>query len=743
MRFSAHRGLFEPNSHRRIALVLAWTLAALLACSGAARIGTVVKGGSDGVPGSESVEAVDGAAMAGIPAGNFYPFLAVLSSDEISTGDPRFAAAAQSIGGTLTASGRAMAVRSYWNSGDKQLLGRSGHTALLIVTPHAATFGESEIATAGLRQGILAAHLPADFTCRITGQSAVLYDLNQRSSADLLHAESIGLPITLAILLIVFGSPLAALLPVVLALCAVTISMAALYLLSGIMVVSVFAENTVSMIGLGIGVDYSLFLLARFRAALATGITAEAAARRAAHEVRPIIVYSGAAVAIGFAALCLVRLPFLKALALGGILVVIISVLATLTLLPALLATIGARINWPRHTPRVRPSRRHPLWLAWAHMIDRRPLLCVVGSALILALFIVPVFRMASWNLGASALDADLEARQGYETVRSEFAAGWMGPTLIVVEAPPGRSVLGAPVRTAIGKLVDRLHTDPRILAIRGYPQLLAAPWRDLPTPLPSFAADVVGRSGELALIALITVDPPDAKSLTALVRELRADPYPELAELGMTARISGTPAMLLDFNHEIFAKLWIVIPAVLSVTFLALLVHFNSIVVPLKAIAVNLLSVLGSYGFLILVFQDGHGASLIGVAPPGGINSFIVLVLFTILFGLSMDYEVFLLSSIQDAYVRRRDNRTAVIEGLLNTAGTVSSAALIMVSLFVAFGFTRLVATREFGLGLAFAVAMDATLIRLMLVPALMILMGRANWWLPKSLLSSPVAAP
>jgi putative drug exporter of the RND superfamily len=716
---------FPSNPRLRTGIVLAWAFAVLLASAGAARIGSVVKGGSDGVSGSESIEAVDRAVAAGIPAGSFYSFLAVLHSDTIGTRDPRFASAAKTLADALTSRGRATAVRSYWSSGDAQLLGRSGKTALLLVNPDVSSFGESELATADLRQAVLSAQLPSGFTCLITGQPAVLYDLNKRSSADLLEAERIGLPITLAILLVVFGSPVAALLPVALALCAVTIALAALYLLSGVMVVSVFAENTVSMIGLGIGVDYSLFILARFRAALAAGSTPDAAARRAVREAAPVVLYSGAAVAIGFAALCLVRLPFLKALALGGILVVITSVLATLTLLPPLLSMIGTRINWPKRMAAASAPSRHRGWTAWARAINRRPLLCVAGSLLILAVFIAPVFRMTSWNLGASALDADLEARRGYDTVSREFAAGWMGPSMIVIEAAPGRSVLDVRAHAAIGKVVDRLRADPRILAIRGYPQLIA------------------GKSGELAIIVLVTVAPPNAKPLADLVHELRAASFPELAELGMRARISGTPAMLVDFNAEIFSKLWIVIPAVLMVTFCALLLQFKSIVVPLKAIGVNLLSVLASYGFLILVFQDGHGASLIGLAPPGGLNAFIVLVLFTILFGLSMDYEVFLLTSIRAAYERTQDNREAVTRGLADTASTVSSAALIMVSLFVCFGFTRLVATREFGLGLAFAVALDATLVRLVLVPALMILFGRANWWLPRLPRARPVTAP
>ena len=225
----------------------------------------------------------------------------------------------------------------------------------------------------------------------------------------------------------------------------------------------------------------------------------------------------------------------------------------------------------------------------------------------------------------------------------------------------------------------------------------------------------------------------PESAAAAAGVRTLRADPLPELAGTGLTARVTGVPAMLADFDQEIFAKMWLVVPAVLAVTFLVLLVHLRSVLLPLKAIVLNLVSVLASYGFLILVFQDGHGARLLHLEPPGGLNAFIVLVLFTILFGLSMDYEVFLLSSIRDEYLRTGNSRQAVAHGIARTGGVITSAAAIMISLFLAFGCTRLIVTREFGLGLAFAVAFDATLVRLVLLPALMALMGRTNWWWPR----------
>ena len=216
------------------------------------------------------------------------------------------------------------------------------------------------------------------------------------------------------------------------------------------------------------------------------------------------------------------------------------------------------------------------------------------------------------------------------------------------------------------------------------------------------------------------------------LVRELRAEPWKGASDAGLSVQIGGLGASVQDFNTELFGSLKLVIPIVLAITFIGLVLAFRSIVVPLKAITMNLISVLAAYGFLVYVFQDGIGAGMIGLVPPGGLNSFIVLMLFTILFGLSMDYEVFLLSRIKEEYHRTGDNAKSVVSGLAQTGGLITSAAVIMVVLFGSFGFTRLTATREFGLGLAFAVALDATLIRVILVPVLMGLLGRANWWFP-----------
>ena len=691
---------------RELPLLAAWLVVLLAAGALAMQVGEVVRGGSDAVPGSESIEAVDRAVGAGVPAGTFYPFVAVLHSDNEVVEDAQFAAAAREVSAALLDKGAANAVQSAWNTGDARLVGRGRHSALLLIRTRASTFSEAELATAPLRAAVASVQLPSGFSCEITGQPAVLYDLNRRSSADLLAAERIGLPVTLLILLLVFRSPIAALLPLALAMTATTISMAALYLLSRVTVVSVFAQNTVTMVGLGVGVDYALLLVGAFRPALGNAPTPRHAARRAVSEVRATIICSGAAVAIGFLALSLVPLPFLKALAFGGVVVVAAAVLATLTLLPALLAVLGPWVNWPRR--RSRAPRPGGFWSQWAQLVMRRPFLAAGLSLALLAFFIAPVLRMSGWNLGASGLAADLEARRGYEILIRDFAPGWIGPTAIVIEAAPGHAVVEPGARAAVGRLVERLARNPRIVLIRGFSQ------------------------GRVALLVMVGADPPESQAAAALVRSLRADPVPELAGSGLTARVTGAAAMLTDFDRGIFARMWLVVPAVLLVTFVVLLVHLRSLLIPLKAIALNLLSVLASYGFLILVFQDGHGAQLLGLTPPGGLNAFIVLMLFTILFGLSMDYEVFLLSAVRARYLRSGDSADAVAHGIATTGGTITSAAAIMISLFLSFGFTHLIATREFGLGLAFAVALDATIVRLVLLPALMALFGRANWWLP-----------
>ena len=252
------------------------------------------------------------------------------------------------------------------------------------------------------------------------------------------------------------------------------------------------------------------------------------------------------------------------------------------------------------------------------------------------------------------------------------------------------------------------------------------------PEELGAAARRTVSADGRIAMMALVTPREPGHPETMAYLRELRTRSWPDLDAAGLAVAWGGASAVMADFDDELFGSLKRVALAVMAATFVVLAFLFRSLLIPLKATVLNLLSVLAAYGFLVLVFQDGWGARWIGLEPPGGLNSFIVLMLFTILFGLSMDYEVFLLSRVREDYRATGDNARAVATGLARTGGIITSAALIMISIFASFGFTRLIPTREFGLGLAFAVALDASIIRLVLVPALMAVSGRWNWWLP-----------
>lgn len=733
MRPFIHAILRHPRT-----VIAAWVVVLAIAAPFAPRLAGALRGSTDAVKGSPS-ELVSRDLNRAFGDGSAFVFPAVIVSPSMSAGDPRFATAVAAFTRAMDSAGMRQ-VRHFWNTGDAWLLGRDGRSALVLVTPKAGTFFDAESAVERIRAAAHNAGLGNEFEVNLTGMISMFHDLDVNSSTDLLDAERVGIPLTLIVLLVVFAAPIAAGLPLLLALCATAVTLAFLYFLSAAMPVSVFAENAVTMIGLGVGVDYALFLVSRCRQEIAAGAPFALAVETAAVEAGHAVLVSGLSVCIGFLALFLVNIGFLHTLALGGVMVVATSVCMTLTLLPAVLSLIGERVlNWPRKP--VHRAAKGSLWARWAHEAMSRPWRYLVPALIILAALILPARRLTAWNMGAHELSPTMEARKGYEALDRAFTPGWMGPIALLIETRSG--TVWTPEREqAITAVQARFAADPRISIAAGFPSLLAAlgPAREqiharaqLPSQMQTPASGLVSEDGRTALVVLVPRTTPESAEAMHLVRTLRSESWDELRAAGLDIRIGGFGAGIIDFDEELFGSLKRVVPLVLCLTFVVLAFVFRSLVIPLKAIAMNLLSVLASYGFLVLLFQDGIGAGAIGLVAPGGLNSFIVLMLFTILFGLSMDYEVFLLSRIREEYRKTGDNRDAVAHGLASTGGLITSAALIMVVLFGSFGFTRLTATREFGLGLAFAVALDATLIRVVLVPILMGLMGRANWWLPR----------
>ena len=693
--------------HRRLVLGF-WGLLLAASLPLALRFADVAGGATEVIPGSASERAnraLQGAFGDGAPF--LVPVIVTADGGEAALRD-----ATEKLAQGLVPAPEVSSVRHFWNSGDEGLRGRSGASSLVLMQTKARSIGEAEDLTSTLRRRIADIGMPAGTQTMLTGVAAMFHDLNRNASADLQKAEMIGVPLTLAILILVFRSPLAAALPVLIALGASIIALAGLCIEHRVLPASVFAQNAVTMVGLGAGVDYALFMLHRFRAELARGAAPARAVVQASASMGPALLASGFAVGAGFIALLLVDARFVHSVAIGGLLVIACAVGMALTLLPIALAALGTRVNWPYRTLAV--ADHSDAWHRWAGHVMRHPWPYFIAVMGVLTVVAVPALRSQAWNVGAADLPSQIEARRGYEILRRDFAAGWMGPLAIIVEAPPAASLLRESSRAALKAMREELAADPRIVAVSEA----------------QFSADA--RSALLLAVPRLA---PETAEAMALTRALRAGAGGALRGHAMQVHVAGASAMMLDFDAEMFGSLRRVIPAVLGVTALALIVFFRSLVVPFKALCANLISVFCAYGFLVLVFQDGVGAAALGIHPPGGINSFIVLMLFTILFGLSMDYEVFLLRAIQEEHRRGACNVGAVRAGIARSASLISSAAAIMACLFASFGAAELLATREFGLGLAAAVVLDATLIRLILVPAAMRLLGEANWWFPRRL--------
>lgn len=738
--------------HRRAVLAL-WALLLGCAIPLSARLPGVVQGASETIAGSAS-DVANKALQRAFGAGAPFAVPLVVQSSAVGHLEPAYLSAINALDRGLAALPEVRSIRHFWNTRDALLLGRDGHSALILVQTTAASIGEAENLTAVIRKGIAPVELPPGFTVSVTGTAAMFHDINRNSSSDLWKAEIVGVPLTLLVLLLVFRSPLAAALPLLVAGAAATLTLAGLYLLSAVFPVSVFAQNAVTMIGLGAGVDYALFVLHRFRAELARGAPVASAVVESSAAVGPAVGVSGITVGIGFLALLLVNASFLRSLAVGGLLVIGCAVATSLTLLPLALYFIGNGVNWPfAPDPRRRQaSEDAPRWNAWARRVMAHPWAHLLPALAVIAALVVPVVRMNTWNVGVTDLPAQMEARRGYEVLQKNFTAGWMGPVAVVLEAAPAGDLWDPAHQAAVLAIAERIARDAHVAEIDGYSRLLAALGaqrhrvrrsEDLPDALRESARQVISARADAAVLLVLLKQPPEARDAIEFVKRLRDDRWPEARASGLTVRVGGPSAMIADFDDEMLGSLRRIVPAVLAVTFIALAVFFRSLLVPLKAILANLASVLAAYGFLVLVFQDGMGAGVLAIEPPGGLNSFIVLMMFTILFGLSMDYEVFLLRCIQEERARTGSNEAAVAAGLARSAGLISSAAAVMVCLFASFGLTELAATREFGLGLAFAVALDATIIRLLIVPALMKLMGEANWWFPGRAETQSAARP
>ena len=542
----------------------------------------------------------------------------------------------------------------------------------------------------------------------VSGMEATDLRVELGGDAVFLNAENkdnghvgIGLLVALLVLLVVFGTAVAAVLPIGLSLVSVGAAIGGIMLLSGSMTVSVSAIPVAGLVGLGVGVDYALFVVARYRENRAAGQDNGTALSNAMGTSGAAVVFAGGTVIIATTALAITGVGILTSIGLATALMVLSAVAAAITLLPALLGLLGDRIDKGRVVRRHRPAKapEETVWWRFGHRVSARPWPYLVGSVFVLVALAAPALAMQTAFPAAGDAPAETTHRQAYDLLTEGFGVGVNAPLTVVAD-------LGAPGVDAAGLpgLVDDLASVPGIASV-GVPQTSAD-------------GDTV------VLTATPTTGPadPDTSATIDRVRDV----------IPGNVYVSGITATTDDLNAQLARTLPLFIGAVIAVSFLLLMMVFRSIAVPLKAAIMNLLSIGAAYGVLVAVFQWGWGAELLGLQGPTPITSIIVVIMFPILFGLSMDYEVFLLSRIREEYDRTGDNTESVARGLAGTGRVVTSAALIMVAVFLSFVSSPVVSLKMLGLGLAVAIAVDATIVRMVLVPATMALLGKANWWLP-----------
>src|SRR5256885_3119231 len=567
-----------------------------------------------------------------------------------------------------------------------------------------------------------------------TGAVAIGSDFDKYLQSDLQRAEVVSLLVILPLLLIVFATVVSAVLPLGVGALAVLGGLAGVGLLARATDVSTYSTNIVTLIGLGVAIDYSLFIVNRFREELAGGGTAEQALIGTMRTSGRAVTFSGVTVAIGLSAMLFFQGTFLASMGFAGAIVVAIAVLYALTFLASLLAILGPRVNRLR-LPLPRRAGGRGLWHAVAIRVMRRPLLVLVPIVLLLILVASPIFQIRIANGDVGMLPPNAETRRGYDQLQ-KFPGQGQTFFNVVVRYPSG----GPLTRDHVGDLYD---TAARIKQIRGvegvesmvsfdpslsrsaYQALLTQPAAGQPARVQTIVHGTTG--SQIAVLSVVTKFGQESDASRGIVHSLRSMTPPP----GSSVLID---AFSLDFTDFILQRIPLAVAYVMIVTYLVLFLLTRSVVLPLKAVIMNILSIGASFGALVWVFQQGHLSSLLNFPPPP-LDPSVPVLLFCIVFGLSMDYEVLLISRIQEEDRRTGDTTLAVAEGLERSGRLITGAAAIMVAVFLAFGLASVVLIKSIGLGLAIAVAVDATLVRALIVPAVMRLLGRANWWSPRRL--------
>ena len=737
--------------HRRVVFVVA-LLVGVLGSLVAGRAASVLSAGGWFDPGSESAQVADRLASE-FGTGKGALIALYRGTDTTDARAEAFQAQIAASLADVTGDPNVAGVVGYAQTGDTRFISNDGHAAYVVIDLN-VTDEESVPLLDRFESEI---HQPSDgVELQLGGYAPLTRDSADQSERDLIQAETVSLPIAALVLILVFSSILAAGIPLLVALLAIPTTLALVYVVGQQVELSIYVQNVSTMLGLALAIDYSLFMTSRFREELRKGRTVGAAVEIAVATSGKAVTFSGLAVATGLAGLLAFSSPALRSFGIGGMLTVVASLFFALTFLPSLLGMLGPRVNmlsvstlidavrWIlRRPPRVTdPATAVSRWERIANAVMARPILVLVPTLIVLILAGLPFLALKQGIPDAFTLPPGLESREAAVALQTEFEPGTTSPIIVLADVtgdPASESNVQAlsayaerlaaidgieRVESPFSGIVDPATGRPippaQLAALYGTPE---ASW---PAPLASLWNRYVhGSSVRFDAISPLLASSPEGTSVIPQVRAV--DPG-----AGISVSVGGFAAAGYDFLESQSARIPIAIAVVIIAMGAILFLLFGSVVLPAKAILMTLLSISASFGALVWIFQEGNLSDWLGFTSPGFTIAGNPIIMFSVLFGLSMDYEVLLLSRVQEAYRRGGDNRAAVAEGLARTAGVITGAALIMVSVFAAFALAQTITIKSIGVGMAIAVLVDATIVRVLLVPATMRLLGHWNWWAP-----------
>lgn len=666
-----------------------------------------------------------------IPGYSPSSLIVIFQSNHLTASDPAFIQQASTAITEMVKQPQVTSVLPF--TANPAQVSRDGHTAYIVVQLSLPPEQAQRLV------GSMKAELrPTELRVSVAGSPAFYADIETTTERDLRRAEMVAIPFALMALVLVYGSLATAGLPLVVGGVSVAGVLGAIFLLTYVMDLSIFVLNLASLLGLGLAIDYSLLITSRFREELDRGASVEDAVVATVSTAGRAVFFSGLTVLIGLSGLVVFDFLFLRSVGVAGVLVVFFALTGALTLLPAALGVIGRRVN--ALSILRRGEDRGAFWHQVSDVVMAHPWAVLVPVIAFIALLGIPFSNVNLSSPDATILPQSTPSRQAFDTLSANFGVGAISPIVVAIQSD--QPISSPQVVAELYRYTRELAADPRVWQVNSIvtldPRIALAQYQGLYSDPAALADPFVKASydqmagSQATVVYVYTQSLPgsaEAKALLAKIRGMSPGP-------GMRVLVDGGTAEIVDVVHTMYRDFPIAAAIVIAATYLTLLIQFRSILLPLKAVIMNTLSIIASYGSLVYIFQEGHFSGLLRFAPMGFVEASLPVVMFSLLFGVSMDYEVFLLSRMREVWDQTGDNRQAVATGLARSGRIITGAALILFLVAGSFVTADVVLIKALGLGIAIAVAIDATIVRALLVPATMRLLGHWNWWAPKFVL-------